>query len=1000
MDVKTALIAFFATFGAVFAVLLALRLTRVRLKLKPSVAALPPDAAGAGRPSKFDRGKPRTSKCLAIVRDSVRHTDSAYVRGYVGELGTTLLADDEVIAERHRRLSSMLASRKPVKTMIQFRYSVHTDRGGVIAAHRASQPPPEDVYAPAAILHEQGVRFYEEQVEGGAFKSVQLSVWARVPTKHTNDNVNSGLGAFWRRFKSEWATVGLRGLLPALLGSYRASNDGILRRMRADEEEALAGAERVFRQIERESSTLKLRHLQGDALRAALYLGHNESATSVPQIGAAPMTDLRGYLTNDRIVGDDSWYVIHGHTPVAMLTLFTPPEPGAHAAILRGVINNPSITCRHTVIVEYITLDKEKSRAKLGSRMKRIRRASMKVSGVVKMSEEAERSYNEIRSVKEELTSPSETMVQMRFRVLVYGEPARTEEEKRASVKRLDEDCERILMAVRSMPGADAAREEPEAIRALYDSAIVGELDPKPTQREVEEVAKSLATLIPCETGSTGSKNGHTLAQNMTGELFLLDLFRPEKFSPLGIVLGGMGAGKTVLLARIGNDVLATKPHASVIGVDFNEGLATWVAVNGGRHLKFVQAEGEAPRTLNIWYYEGLEEGTPPDDEQIALVVGDIARLAKVPGDDVIGETIIETVVREVYQREVPYNGSGYDLHEPTHSHFLNTLKAYQWREEILRARAAVLLTILEKYRGNQWLDAPTHPDFLMRSRCDIYEIDSLDKFPPAIRASLAYRVGARLISSVGKKVDGQLMPLLILFPETHKHKEKYPQILDALKKGARMGRTNNVVTLLDTHAYEDLDGLHDITANAGIRIIGKQNKSYDAVVREAGLSEAAAAAIGAIHNVAGSHAQYVVALGSGPDKKVEMIQLALSPAELWTFTTHPMERNVRARVQQLKPNWTAADVVIWLAANYPRGIVFEGLSWINESLIPTDADEAIQQGHNNAYVDSLLTRSRKARGRNARYFDKFGELPRRGRLPSPSSAGRDARGLDSQAVN
>jgi hypothetical protein len=91
---------------------------------------------------------------------------------------------------------------------------------------------------------------------------------------------------------------------------------------------------------------------------------------------------------------------------------------------------------------------------------------------------------------------------------------------------------------------------------------------------------------------------------------------------------------------------------------------------------------------------------------------------------------------------------------------------------------------------------------------------------------------------------------------------------------------------------------------------------------------------VSAIRNVAGQYAQYVMALGSGQDQTVEMIQMDLSPAELWTFTTNPNERNARARVSTLRPEWPLADVIMWLAACYPRGLASQGLIEINEQLL------------------------------------------------------------------
>jgi len=99
-------------------------------------------------------------------------------------------------------------------------------------------------------------------------------------------------------------------------------------------------------------------------------------------------------------------------------------------------------------------------------------------------------------------------------------------------------------------------------------------------------------------------------------------------------------------------------------------------------------------------------------------------------------------------------------------------------------------------------------------------------------------------------------------------------------------------------------------------------------------LSLQAAAAISVIHNVPGSHAQFLLVVGSGEDKIVQTVQCDLSPTELWTFTTNPDERNARARVQTLRPEWSLAQIIAWLAEMYPQGLTGSGFVMIDESLL------------------------------------------------------------------
>jgi hypothetical protein len=418
-----------------------------------------------------------------------------------------------------------------------------------------------------------------------------------------------------------------------------------------------------------------------------------------------------------------------------------------------------------------------------------------------------------------------------------------------------------------------------------------------------------------------------------TGRLTGLDLFdRAANPSPLAVTTGASGSGKSVVVAEIGNSVLATLPEARVKAIDFGESFGPHVDALGGRHLRFNVND---PRAINTWDYEGLERGEAPDEIQIALVVMELTLLARVKADDSVAEDILTTLVTEVYRNEAPRNRPGGPKREPTLSNLLALLESYPFENGLVRDRAATLHLALEKYRGHPWIDAPTHPDFAEDSRYDVYELDSLDNFPQDIREAVAGRVAARVVRSIGRlKEDGALTPTLLVFDEVWKIRDKYPRILDVIRRGARQGRKENVVTLLATQAYEDFERLHDVTKNAGVKIIGKQIGDYSKLVADAGLSENAAAAVSAIRNVAGEYAQYVIAIGSGADQIVEMIQVSLSPAELWTFTTNPNERNARARVSQLRPEWSLGEVIEWLAAVYPRGLAAAGLVEMDEAAL------------------------------------------------------------------
>jgi len=301
-----------------------------------------------------------------------------------------------------------------------------------------------------------------------------------------------------------------------------------------------------------------------------------------------------------------------------------------------------------------------------------------------------------------------------------------------------------------------------------------------------------------------------------------------------------------------------------------------------------------------------------------------------------VAEDILTRLVREVYANEVPRNRPGAPKHEPVLSHVVDMLRTYPFQGQLAKERAETLKMALENFCGHTFLDAPTHPDFLTDSMLDVYELDSLEQFPKRVRESLAYRVAARVTRCIGElKPDGTRAPTLLVFDEVWKIVGEYPRILDVIKRGARTGGKENVVTMLASQAYEDFAVIPDITKTAGVKLIGKQIGDFTKLAQDCGLSPQGAAAIACINNVPGSHAQFVMVLGSGEDKIVEMVQVDLSPTELWTFTSNPDERNARARVQAIKTDWPLAFCIAWLAENYPQGLTSEGLVKIDESQIP-----------------------------------------------------------------
>ncbi len=870
-------------------------------------------------------GRRRDSSIVGLYGDAIRHADGSFSRAYHVELAPTIFAEDLVTESRCNALARLLAARKPIGTVIQFRLATDLDLGLALLQHSRSRDR-FDVHRAAAELHEQGLGVYADLAAAGAYRRSVLSCWVRVP--------NSGRGTredlFLPTFRQEWKQRGWAGLGSAFAAGWKASSSQAnQRRSLAEEAAAFAEAEKVFRLIEREGA-MTFTRFSREELWAALFLGHRMNASSIPAIPVVGR-DIREYLCGETIETPGQ-YVLHGNVPAAIVSMFTPPQPFVAADALRFLSVNGTLNFRHTIVAEFVYPDQSRGIKRLDRRIRQVMRSAQGLTGRDRLTPEASVALRDLGGIRQDLAGGREALAQLRFYVVVYGEPVQSRSELAYSLKALDRNCEQIIAEIRKISGADAEREEPAALNALYPKALVGEADARPTFREITETASSLAALIPTESEWQGAPRPHTLFSLPTGRLIGIDLFdRQLVQSPLALALAAPRGGKSVLLGRFINDVLATKANARVRAVDFGESFGPLVDVLGGRHLRF---EAGTDRTINVWDYAGLETGELPDEIQIGFVVGDLLQLARVPADDTLAEDILTTLVTEVYRNEVPRNRIGLPKHEPRLSHLVDYLSTWPFKGAAAE-RAEALQLSLSQFRDHSFLDAPTHPEFAGDSALDVYELDSLETFPERVRESLAYRAAARVLRAIGQlNADGTRSPTLLVFDEVWKIREKYPRILDVIKRGARTGGKENVVTILATQAYEDLSSLPDIARTAGVKIIGKQVGDCSALISDSGLAPQAAAAISVIHNVPGSHAQFLLTLGSGEDKIVQMVQCDLSPIELWNFTTNPDERNARARVQAVRPNWPLAAVISWLAAAYPAGLTGAGLVTINEALL------------------------------------------------------------------
>jgi hypothetical protein len=890
-------------------------------------------------------GRRRDSSIVGFYGDCLRHKDGAYTRIYQVELEPTMLAADHTIERRTDDLARTLCLELPAGTGIQIRYSTARDPGLAIAEHleELGRRNPGDLHLAAAQLHSLDLAHYHAMARRGDFRCEKATLAIRVTATHPADGESRGMTAFIRDLVSQAGRYGIRSFFSTLkaASSHRAFR-GVLDRLRADEEEAFRKASSLFRRLEMEFP-VRIKQLTGVDLWEAIYRSHNLDARSSPRVKIRSGRDLRDYLCADTIEYYDT-YAMHGSTPLALVVMHNPPDGGIQDGGIRAdctrlLTARADLSFPHTFIIEYLALDPKEAKAELLARAKQVEQETQKADGRARRDYDARKTLSDLEQLLAHVASSRDALVRCRVFAVVYGESEGRCTRRAESLEILEQRVETIESALKRIEGADVRREKSAALQCLYPGTLLGEMSPQPTYREMQEVATSLAALSPLETAWQGSAHAHTIFATVSGRLIGFSLWDKLHIkSPFCPILGEPGAGKSLLGGTLITDILATQPSARVIAVDFGESLKPLAEALGARYFRL---NPEDPRTVNIWDSPELAAGEMPPEEAITLILMHYSMLCHLKEQDERSPLVLTKCIKSVLKNFVRRNGVGLPKREPTLRHLVEKLRTYQFENPRERECAEDLASKLEVYIGDPHLDSPTHPDFDLWSRFDVYELDDLEKFPALTAQTLAGSIAAKAIRSIGKKnEDGEYTPVLLFFDEAHRYPKEFPRMMRVIGRGARQGRKANVVTCVLTHTYDDFEGIYDVTATAGIKIVGLQTGDFSKLIHDAQLSERAVAAINAIRNRDGHYTQWVLVMGTGVNQQVEMVQVSISPTKLWVQTTNPQERNTRERVVRLTGSSTL-QAAAWLAERWPHGLAAEALMEIDEQTLRSELEKS-----------------------------------------------------------
>jgi hypothetical protein len=222
----------------------------------------------------------------------------------------------------------------------------------------------------------------------------------------------------------------------------------------------------------------------------------------------------------------------------------------------------------------------------------------------------------------------------------------------------------------------------------------------------------------------------------------------------------------------------------------------------------------------------------------------------------------------------------------------------------------------------------------------DVFELSTISTLDEKIRESVGFRISAQIMQEIGEEdASGQKTPILFICDEVREINKHFPAIQELMAEASVTGRKEGLVTILFSQAYEHFTGTPerpnvsgiDLVKNSGVKIIGKQIGGFERLADDCELSKETTAAIRAINNQYGQYTQWVMVVGSGNDKIVEMAEVHASPTMLWANTTDTNEANARSLIENLRPDLPLAFIVSFLAQKYPNGLTAVGLSNLSE---------------------------------------------------------------------
>ncbi len=882
-----------------------------------------------------ETGRILPTEIAGLDGNTIRYRDGSYGKAYIFEPSNSLYIDGYVTEQRIDELKTILKFEKPKNTIIQFRFLNSLDTGEVLRSHLSSRDTVSSDPV-AGVLQATNLALHEEAIRSGEVMRQTATVWIRVPVRDPGEKGMMSL--LLPSISKDIRDHGFARLFRFPLKRIRNRESELMVQREVQSEAACKlKASRVFQSFEANfPRSLQLREMNRTEIFESLFISHRREHGPFPDLTSSDCVDLRRYLCSTEIETKREQYIRHNGTPASLVSLKTLPNGFVTSDIMRYVTATKTLSFPHEIVVDLMTTEKQAAKKDLQKRIDRIDGSRNTWLGFRNLKKDAVVIKSDLEGLLEQVEGDNEEICDLRLNVIVFAGRSKGLKETRRQLEILDDRCDAVVSAIRKKIGADAIREDAVRQRAIYPRTIAGELSWKPTGQELRETADSVISFVPTETSWRGSGRPHSIFITPNGQMFGLDLYdRALIKSPTVIVTAASGEGKSFLAAMLITDIRAHRGNVKVRVMDYRHSFKPICKLFGGRHIEFNEAN---PKPINIWNYPGIEKGIRPTKRQLSMVLADILILSKTAKTDAITSAIASTVIDEVYKMSLARNGDGRPKFQPTLGHFLDVLKTYHW-EPAQQGQASELYLKLNVHRKDPWLNSPTHPDYDVPSRFDVFELSGISGLDEKIRESVGFRISAQIMQEIGEEDERkQKTPILFLCDEMREINKHFPAIQELIAEASVTGRKEGLVTVLFSQAYEHFTGTAerpneigiDLVKNSGVKMIGKQIGGFDRLAADCELAPETVTAIRAIRNQYGRYTQWVFVIGSGADKIVQMAEIRLSPAMLWANTNDTNEANARRLVESIRPDLPPEIVVSWLASKYPSGLTAAGLTEIS----------------------------------------------------------------------